>query len=1587
MLSPHAPRALRRGSAISWISLVAVAMSCSGFTEARAKGKDPAERGLDLFIHATPAAIAGDALSLDLIAYGFPTVTSAQPLPNATIEVAWDPESLGAGVDKAPAEISTTTNADGRAHMEVPVPLGEARKLTLLVAIHHGEHVRTRKVEVDRAARLSVELRIPDASIVPGSHAPAWVTVTDARDGGPIRGAAVDVTLMQGDVERHRERVTTDASGMTRTSLYVPITASDVPPLAIRARLVGQPSGAPPIESFIPVHLREETPATPRMTVAWREQQLKPGEVGHIVVKVVDATDEPVAGREVTYWTGPKGTTPPATDEAWSKSGKTGRTNGLGELELSAQAPRVVTSLGSDLTVVARAVIEGQKLEQRRTVLVGQPVASADLEVEGGALVPGVTQRGYLHISDGEHGVAGDFSIEGDGLRAQVTTDARGDGELTWTVPDDVGAQRGKGPCAGGVAASVIVRQSKPLAALSRHPEPFELCVHVDREERAILRTSVHVAKIGDTVHATLFGTKRLVDSDAASVMLSTPAGFGISTWATRPAKANALEADINLSKATMGMHTLTVATPQGHKPAVISGTHLLVVPKVLPKVQAKIAGGHITPGGEAEIDVTLSDGHGAAITGAVSAVVIDKEGGGSVDGLERIDTRTYLCDQARAPREACDAFLEGDAGAETLRRSLITTAKASPLAPLSDPAAHATASLNQTFSDVLHSLEGAVFQSQTPESLRDIRRRENGRWVFNPELMTLVTASMTEAPTTPGGEPFGLADLLAVDSQVTFDNVARRITRLKLFNVLAAVRQWKQDQRVDSDEPVWSDPNALLRRLVRDGSLSQEGLLDPWGGTIEFVKTTAPAVPFLTATRGYALASPGPDGKIGTPDDVRDPFERVVRSKTPYATAMGEDEIVDAKWDMRVGDATVSGWQEMFARLTGTTLGSGGGTGTGQGFGSGHGRLGGSHAVKTPSIRHGAAIATETARWTEPQRTDAQGRVRLRVPLGDYETTWRIALLARTDAAATATTVVDVPTFLPVSAHADVGRKLTVGDEVGARIVVRNRTPSPKPVTLELSTEGGLSLAPNGPRVMTVEVPPNAIRSVFARVIAKAEGRGRLLVNMRAPGTDGDRTSQEVGVEPAGEARIIATSTYLTTKAALRAAVPPGYLLRGAARLVVESGVEDALLGTLSAVDPDANTSSESLADAIEIAKLLERHAEAQGKRWLVARAKDLDAISRAHLATRNADEGARARIALERAKLFVPDVPTPKKPRRPAPNQEPPGCPRSEDVDALPVALLLEAEPPPQDNGPLPCFTSLSAKTASREPIELARASLALYERPHRRALATTLATELARITKADTDGATLSFDGSRAERVIILAALIRTAHLWSRTSERLSHRLLEQVLTLRDARGGFGSTEATRDVVRVLVDIPRGKTPSPSRVEVTDESGRKQIVTVAPNDAKTITLGQSSREVQVAVTGEPLVVRLERPTLRTWSATPETTRSPMSVSVDWPNDAKTGMTGVVHVTIKNGLGRSATLFTRVPLPPGVELAATVKDVSVRQGVLHIRTTTSSTETVALPLRFTLPGLTTVPEAETRATSEELGRAVAPARALIVR
>jgi hypothetical protein len=285
--------------------------------------------------------------------------------------------------------------------------------------------------------------------------------------------------------------------------------------------------------------------------------------------------------------------------------------------------------------------------------------------------------------------------------------------------------------------------------------------------------------------------------------------------------------------------------------------------------------------------------------------------------------------------------------------------------------------------------------------------------------------------------------------------------------------------------------------------------------------------VPFISFRRGFSLRSPGPDGKLGSRDDVTSPFERVLESGTPYADASFEDEVVDARWDMAVAEATVASWQSALKRATGTELGGGRGEGIGlggigsggggTGYGYGHGRLGGASRVTGDGF----------ASMTPPIPTDERGRARIAIKLGDEETTWQIALVGLPRDAKPAVSSVDVPVTVPLSSKVFAGARMTEGDRTNVVVRVRNRTDAPLAASLRFAASGALELG--GAETRNVQVPARGATTVEVPVAASAGKTGALSVTTSAPGVETDVVRHDVEVEPAGRLMNVARTAWVS--------------------------------------------------------------------------------------------------------------------------------------------------------------------------------------------------------------------------------------------------------------------------------------------------------------------------------------------------------------------------------------------------------------------------------------------------------------------------
>jgi hypothetical protein len=1594
---------MRRSPIVLPALVLALGLSAAASSDAQTAAADPASRGLDLFLHAPEAAAPGARLPISVEAFGFPTAITLAPLAGATVEAAWDPEHLGPGVTAAPPAVRVTTDAAGRAHLDVPVPEGDERALSLLVGVRLGGHARTRTVHVKRGAAHAVGLHVADTRVVPGSSVSAWALVTRASSGEPIGDTPVELALVEGGMPRFTVKLVTDAAGTAMAR--VPIPEIDEPSWSwtLRARSLGAgEKGAG--EATVTLKPREETPGTPALAANFDGDTLLAGSKARFVLRVIDANDLPIAGHPVRWWVGPKGTEPPK-DADWEKQTHLASTDAEGAVHGEADTPSlVVAGVGTTLRLVAKTEVEGHALAQSTVVPVGVPASTAALLPEAGSIVPGVEQRLLLRVRDGhDKPVAAAFSVEGDGLAASVTTGADGEAEVTWHPPSDVGALRQVGPCAGGVAAAVVVRPVGEVAALKRR-EPFQLCLPVDREASALVKVDRPIARTGDRVRVRVVeadprarAPKAAEASRAWSVVLRSGKGEqAASLWIEDGEKG----ADLEVPPGEPGAWSLSAAAPSTGRAATLAAGALVVTPRVLPKLAARVAGGRPTPGGAVDVDADLTDEKGRGLPGTVAAVVVDLHGGGSTEGLERLDARRAVCRGFGVDDDRCDRFVEGDPALDALRRGVLGEAAKRPLAPAVDPGGTARDELTKTFGEVLRSLEGAVYEAtQSADRLADARRRgPRGGYVWNPELMTLVTAALSTPPQTPGGEPITLADLIAVDPQVTFDHVARRVTRLKLFRILAAVRTWRHEHALDADEPVLRDPNALLRKLVREGNIAEDLLLDPWGGTIRFVPARGPGLPFLAVIRGFELHAPGPDGVIGNGDDVKDPFERVLRSGTPYAKAVQEDRLVDARLDMEVGEASVLAWQRVLEELTGTSLGNAGGLGLGgigsggggSGFGSGHGRLGGA-----PRVSQG--LTKGVYWWSPPVRTDDKGHVRFHVPLGDAETTWRVALVAVPDGARQATTHVDVPVALPLSARVDTGARWVEGDRVEAAITVRNRSAKPVHATLALAAGGVARLADAKDATRAADVPAGGAAVVRVPVEAATAGTGELTVSVRAADLPEDVARHSWQVAPAGEPTDLTRAQWVEGGATV--AVPiepdaeqkkagvPAMRLVGAPRIVLERGLARPLAAALESLNPDRLPSRPALLDAIEVAVRIGRWAVAQEGDGspLAVRAAEISRRARGRLSGFGKGGGTTDWVVRSRIGLWVPPEEAEAKRRSTCP----PDNDRDDDL------VMLDAEPPPESGVALSCWDALASATMEEvtragDAVSLARAVLAVAERPHRAALAATLVERLREKVALRPSGAITLPEGearSRAARAVVYAALLRGARL-GKPSAAPPDRLAAWIAVQRDADGGYGSALATRSVVRALLAAaPEEK--APARVVVKSGALRREVE-VPPSARVEVPLDAGAVAVDLEVTGPGVLARLERPVVRPWTRPPEAPESPLVVDATWPSDARTGRPGVLAVSVRHARGRATTADLRIPLPPGVSLAEPVAGVRQVQGVLLVRRSLDANGLpvqIDLPLRFGLAGRFTVPELEAVVAHAEEPRALAPARPLVVR
>lgn len=1579
-------RSLLRRAPFGVVTLAALALA------ARSDGApdDPADRGLDAFVEMPRAGIVGARIAIDVRTFGFRTTVKPEPLGNVAVDAAWS--------DGDPTPVSIITDDAGTGQLVLTVPSGDSTSVRLIVGLTHGAHRRTREFSLERAPRHTLDLRLPSSRVTPGTKLPVWIGVVDATTGALAPGVPVHLALDEGGVVQRSLELTTNDEGTAVTVLDVPETDQPSIGWTLRAS-TDEPLGAT-TQAFLEQF--EYVPSRAQLRVHLDARRLPAGgkTVGH--VRLRDAANEPIGGARVRFAMGSTEGLVSAPPD-WEKAAEV-VTGEEGDAAIPLEIPAV--GFAKDKVLQIRTEVDGRTLEASDAVaILSKETPLVSVTAEDGALVPGIAQRVELTVRDGwDKPVEADFHVVGDGLDATVRTDARGAGEVTWDVPVDVGAARAIGPCAGGVAATLTVTASAsaPKELLDQGAVP--VCVAVDRERGARIEVASLVGRSGEALPLKLLFAKppkplpgdppleKDVDKAPFSVSVSSDTPGAALAWFKSP------EGAITLPVTGGGVFRISATIPRSEGPALQAVGKVLIKPSVLPKLTARVTGGRLAPGGEVEIEAKLVDESGAPLRGSVTAVLNDKfasEDDPDAGVPHGFDTRLGLCADAGIRPEDCDAALANDpAQAVNLRASMQPDSR-SDVDVMNDPGGSAKKEMLETFRTMLMNLEGAVYQSaQDPARLRDVLRAGTKGNEFNPEVLTLVTDVLATPPTTPGGAPFVLEDLVAIDPQVTYDNVARRVTRLKLFRMLQEVRRFRQAHAMDAAEPVLGDPNGILRRLFApsdgemDGASVSSALLDPWGGSMQFVKGSASGLPFIEPVPGYTLHAPGPDGKLGTADDVADPFVRILKSGTPYANAMGEDRVVDSKLDMQVAEATVDNWSSILTSFTGTQLSSGG-----VGFGNGSGRLGGSHRAKAPQVRMGRTSVSgrdPVYELAAPVRTDADGIARLKLPLGADETTYRVLLLATADGAGRAAAATDVATTLPLSVRVDGGSSWVVGDDVGLAVKVTNRTDADVHATVRIAASGAASLDAKDTGERVVDVAAHRSVWVDVNVRGASEGEGVLVASVDGGGQT-DRIEHHVDVRPAGKHVVLGRSRWVSGPIEIANFTGDARTtLESSPTLVIDPDLSDVVEGALASLGPDGLRTADGAVDSLEGLERARRYAASDkpgiAKRAETLRDRVLGRLIAIHESALGAESPDYAGLARRARAVFPAKVDAPDPVARLGSVT---ACPEEGRKSLSEEIREVEGEPIPSTGAIDSCWEGLVANAQrgvdqSGGRVELARLLLAYADRPHRKSSVPELADRLAGWVSLDASGAiTLPahLAADRASRALVYASLLRATTVgW--TAPVPADTLLGWLIVQRAADGGFGSRLATRAAIAALtaaIPTARERTLTITSLdEGGSEIGEARTIKVARGER--LTLDAKTRRVRIDVekTEDGILVRLEQPALLGWISTlpADELAAPLQLATKWPASMKVGATAMLELRLSGTPDGITPMLVRVPLPPGAYLAEPVGGVRMVEGAILVKTTldpASASLPTLVPIRFGLAGAFTLGEASARGAKDD--------------
>ncbi len=176
-----------------------------------------------------------------------------------------------------------------------------------------------------------------------------------------------------------------------------------------------------------------------------------------------------------------------------------------------------------------------------------------------------------------------------------------------------------------------------------------------------------------------------------------------------------------------------------------------------------------------------------------------------------------------------------------------------------------------------------------------------------------------------------------------------------------------------------------------------------------------------------------------------------------------------------------------------------------------------------TPRLRK---YFPETLVWRPEVITDKQGRARIKFPMADNITTWKMSVLASDEAGEVGIAEKELRSFQPFFIELDPPKILTEGDQISLPVVLRNYMEQPQTVTAEMRAEPWMNILSAAQQSVTIAANGDA-SAVFTFRATKSARAATQRVTARNAAA-GDAVERKLAVHPNGQEISFGTSRVL---------------------------------------------------------------------------------------------------------------------------------------------------------------------------------------------------------------------------------------------------------------------------------------------------------------------------------------------------------------------------------------------------------------------------------------------------------------------------